>query len=625
VSRSNSVFWILGAAAVLYILTAPRFYVGHFQDDARDILAAKALLSGSYSNLQLPGRPPLNFPLPGFPLFLAPFVALLSSCLPCLKVIPIAFTLGSVWLARRLWEPELSGPASDVLLAICAFNPLTVALSSQVIADSAYLFVVLSACVLLRHPQGRRRDALLCLAAGWALLLRPEGSLLLLALAGALLWTKQWESLITVSSSAWLLIGLLVWNYVRTGHATGYGVLLNETLPFLSRGPATLAAQTATLLKTLVLDLLCGISIEPQTFLRFVFVWGLVAGAMATALAGWIKWVRSPRAPQVLAVGASLYAALHLGLHGAWLAVDPHYLWPLLPFIVFAVIYAVETIPGKRTRQLTGAFLLFVLFASYAWQIRHNFDPVFHPSPEDRLPTETFEWIRSHTSPDAFFLSPQAAPLTLYTGRHSLAFIGGADPDDFRYRLLAEGITHVAMSPFAFLHVQALSAHDPAAVWRHSRVWLASHPEAYEPVYRSDREAIEIYRARPAPDFQNASVHYRRIMETLSAQSNPDWLSQMDQLERVIQVYPLPAALNAYGVAALFSGRHLATARLRLKEAVRQDQNYGVAWLNLARVAVRLGDRVHARQAYDQVLERFKDDQDQAFLIPIALRERQTL
>jgi len=43
VKRSNIVFWILGAAAVLYISTAPRFYVGCFQVDARDNLAARAL------------------------------------------------------------------------------------------------------------------------------------------------------------------------------------------------------------------------------------------------------------------------------------------------------------------------------------------------------------------------------------------------------------------------------------------------------------------------------------------------------------------------------------------------------------------------------------------------------
>ena len=199
------------------------------------------------------------------------------------------------------------------------------------------------------------------------------------------------------------------------------------------------------------------------------------------------------------------------------------------------------------------------------------------------------------------------------------------DPDDFRGRLLDKGITHVAMSPFAFLHVQAAAAHDPATVWRHSRVWLASHPEAYEPVYHNGSEAIEIYRVKPAPDFQKAFSLYRRVEETLNTQSSPDWLSEMDQLESVIRIYPLGSALNAYGVAALFSGQHLALARLRLKRAVQQNPDYGVAWLNLARVDVRLGDRVDARRAYDQALERLKAEQSQAFLVPIALQERQAL
>ena len=300
--------------------------------------------------------------------------------------------------------------------------------SGQVIADSAYLCVFLSSCVLLRHPQGKRRDALLWVAACWAVLLRPEGALLLLALAAALLWARQRESLIIVSSSAILLIGVLFWNYVRTGHATGYETFLNEILPFLSRGLGTLAAQAAAQLKTLLLDLLCGISINLQTPLRFVLGWGVVISILATAVIGWVRWVRSPGTSQILAFGVSLYAVLHLFLHGAWLAVDPHYLWPLLPFTVFVVIYAIDPISRKGIRQMTGSFLLLVLLGIYAWQIRHIVAPIFHPSPENRLPKETFAWIRARTSPDAFFLSPQAAPLTLYTGRHSLAFVGGAGP-----------------------------------------------------------------------------------------------------------------------------------------------------------------------------------------------------
>jgi Flp pilus assembly protein TadD len=50
-----------------------------------------------------------------------------------------------------------------------------------------------------------------------------------------------------------------------------------------------------------------------------------------------------------------------------------------------------------------------------------------------------------------------------------------------------------------------------------------------------------------------------------------------------------------------------------------------VAWLNLARVDMRLGDQVQARQAYDQALEVLQADQGQAFLIPVALQERQAL
>ncbi len=65
-TRRNSFFWLIAAAAVTYAALSPRFYVGSFGDDARDILAAQSILHGSYSDLQQPGHPPLNLPLPGF-------------------------------------------------------------------------------------------------------------------------------------------------------------------------------------------------------------------------------------------------------------------------------------------------------------------------------------------------------------------------------------------------------------------------------------------------------------------------------------------------------------------------------------------------------------------------------
>src|SRR5262245_52873928 len=103
---------IMGAAALLYALSAWPHFVGHFSDDARDVLAAKSLLQGGYRDLQLPGAPPLNFPLPGFPAILAPFVALVGDHVGWLRVVPIAAVLLCLACLYKLFVPPRPSPVS---------------------------------------------------------------------------------------------------------------------------------------------------------------------------------------------------------------------------------------------------------------------------------------------------------------------------------------------------------------------------------------------------------------------------------------------------------------------------------------------------------------------------------
>ena len=107
-TRRNSFFWLVVAAAVVYVALSTRFYVGYFGDDARDILASRSLLHGAYADWQQPGHPPLNLPLPGFPFLLAPFVALFGSAFGFLRIVPILSTIVSLVFLHKLFEPYFS-------------------------------------------------------------------------------------------------------------------------------------------------------------------------------------------------------------------------------------------------------------------------------------------------------------------------------------------------------------------------------------------------------------------------------------------------------------------------------------------------------------------------------------
>src|SRR3984893_4211517 len=81
---------ILSVAGLLFALLSQFYYIGLINDDAAYALGAKSLLLGKYVALDQPGQPPLPVYPPGFPLFLAPFVALIGSHWQLLKPIPIA-------------------------------------------------------------------------------------------------------------------------------------------------------------------------------------------------------------------------------------------------------------------------------------------------------------------------------------------------------------------------------------------------------------------------------------------------------------------------------------------------------------------------------------------------------
>jgi 4-amino-4-deoxy-L-arabinose transferase-like glycosyltransferase len=586
------------AAACLYALLAPRFYVGHFGDDARDILASKALLQGSYSNLQLPGHPPLNFPLPGFALFLMPFVALFQKHLEWLKLVPISLCLGSIFLVYQLWKDDLSPTALGLLLAFFAFNPTTLALSSTVISDTPYLFMLLFTFVLLRHPPDWRRNLWLWMATGGAVLLRPEGTFLFLCVTAALAWTKKWKTLAGAIGVIGLWAGVLLWNHARTGSASGYISIFHQSLPILSQGLGSLIRHIAALLKSLVLEVLFGVMIELQTPLRLFFITALIWIVIVFLLAGCRRWLESKQTPPAVGLAVGLYVFFHLWVHSIWLAVDAHYLWPILPFAAFFIVYFVDHIPERRIKKRAAATSVALLTLLYGWQAVFAVRQTVESPPGSGLAAGSLEWVRRQLPPDAFILSPLASVITLYTRRYSTAFIGGNDPDDFHYRVLQKGFTHVLVSPFQVLYVQTSDANDPMKGWERSQRWLETETGSYEPLYANEAERIRIYRVQPAPKFQEAYAQYSRLLETLRASPRPDWDAQLVLLDAILKLDSFPAALNAYGVAALFSNHHLPLARRHLEEAVKVRPDFTTAWRNLARIYQRLGKPELERQAW---------------------------
>ena len=85
-------------AGAVYLRFFRYAYVGYYGDDAYYIIGARSLLQGSFSFLNRPEAPSILQYWPGYPLLLAPWIALFPGSLHALQWSSLFFTLGSLLL-----------------------------------------------------------------------------------------------------------------------------------------------------------------------------------------------------------------------------------------------------------------------------------------------------------------------------------------------------------------------------------------------------------------------------------------------------------------------------------------------------------------------------------------------
>src|SRR5205823_3714614 len=112
-----------------------------------------------------------------------------------------------------------------------------------------------------------------------------------------------------------------------------------------------------------------------------------------------------------------------------------HYLWPLLPFMLFFLLKG------------SPRWAISVLGVLYFWQGAFALSTTFRKQPEQQLPRETLAWISEHTPPHSCFLTPNGAVVSLYTGRPAYSLIKAHDAHDFHDQLAKLGVEYVLITP----------------------------------------------------------------------------------------------------------------------------------------------------------------------------------
>jgi 4-amino-4-deoxy-L-arabinose transferase-like glycosyltransferase len=132
---------VAGALACLALYVAaldPNLYL--WGDNAHYIIVAKSLATGNgFRDIQTPGNPPFTFPVPLFPLALAPIVRVFDYDLIPLKLFVIVIAVLTVIAAWRLFRYLLDFERAALLTAMVAVSPQFVSFSHQVMTELPYL------------------------------------------------------------------------------------------------------------------------------------------------------------------------------------------------------------------------------------------------------------------------------------------------------------------------------------------------------------------------------------------------------------------------------------------------------------------------------------------------------
>jgi Dolichyl-phosphate-mannose-protein mannosyltransferase len=472
--------------------------VGYAIDDALYILGAQALLGGRYINLCLPGHIPLTDPLPGFSLFIAPFVALVQPHWLYLKIVVLAMTLLSGVLIYRLFRSSLTGFGAAAVWILFAFNPTTVNFSGIVVSEPCFLLFALLIFLLLEKILQKEEilhSIFLGVLLGWAGLIRPQGIALLGGIGLAVVLAKRWRVLLSSIGTGLVVWGfILITNDIMTRSPTGYVKHWQATLLSIRAAPILLFQNATQVTKTLLAENILGLPAYPASTVYSILVSLLALGSALLIISGLVIFIRGVSLTRTTRLAMIFFVALYYGVHLAWLAVDVHYLYPILPFsLVFLVMgwnhWACRLKLSHFWTLGAFAFLLIRYIYCDVYAIPGVIQSAF------QVPSQTYDWMHSHIIPTSLVYSPAAATVRLYTGCYAMYASPPPDMNSFQQKLLDRGITYVLDQPVnlqAFSHYQGLST-DVNAGWAMTEAWVRGHPSIFRPTYSSAEEGTVLY------------------------------------------------------------------------------------------------------------------------------------
>lgn len=434
---------------------------GHYWDNGDTtmyVMEAQNIAEGQpYSQTKYIQNPyyflaPQSYP-PGFPLLLAPVVALFGVNVTAMKTLIVVFLVASLGVLTALFRRDLSQPALYALIAIIGLHPLLWEYKELILSDIPFLFFVCISLLLYQRSQERQRSeaswvgwaVVAGLCTGYALLTRTLGLALPLSFLGYDLIRRRRLSptLLVVFGVCGALYGVFTYATalaappaeveVATG---GYAGLVEQDVTskvgvMLHRVPLRLREYAAFAASFLDDGRFTVVS-------RGVFV-------LATILAGLGYGWRLLRRFSVIEVFCVVYAVALLPWSFIWL----RYLYPLLPFYFFYVFVGFQQVQPylgrwKRAAAVAGLLAVAVLLASKYTTFDYGAATAGIGSPASEA---FFARVRAQTDPQDVFVTQHVRAFVFFTDRRASALQPTGDDRAMLQYMRSIGATYMVTGP----------------------------------------------------------------------------------------------------------------------------------------------------------------------------------
>ncbi|MFH2083950.1 MAG: hypothetical protein ABII20_01320, partial [Candidatus Omnitrophota bacterium] len=419
--KNSAAIIIIAFAALLYSLNIREGQIGHVNDDAYYINAARWFAGVQSEQKQLSSRSL------GFSLLLAPVARAAGESLLPFRLVSLFFALASLWLVWLIFRTMASPAVCFSVLLLVAFNHLNLIFSTMVMSEEAYLFFSLLALWVFVRRENKGFSYV------WALLqaltlaalsyIRPEGFLLAFSVFAVLLiWRRYRDALYSVFFFILLILPLVTNSF---GIGSSLNKYVNELLfPVFYAGLWTviktgfiyfLTEISAVAFFTEVISSRMGFLEIPAALIIAVII---VSGIHSRLKKNGSKISFRP----VTALFA-LYLVLYTAFHMIWPAKGARFVIPILPFIYYFFFSAVgrwyavgifgrfrKKAFGVASSSAAGATVTALLLAIFAYQ---NYLILITPVPP--LFPETFAYAKDSSKPEDVFVSESAERFFLKT------------------------------------------------------------------------------------------------------------------------------------------------------------------------------------------------------------------